>query len=289
MNKLFSTALLCLCTTFAFGQSHKELIQKKWNIQNPQDKVLVIANVNGHVDVEGYEGSSIQMDIEKRFQAKSEKKLKAAMKRIQLNFREEGDTIIAYFEIKCNSEKGDWSGKGIWKYYSGTSNSYCQHDDDYQFNFKVKVPKEITLWLATINNGNVKVKNTQGEINVENINGSIRLDDIAGKTRASTINGSLDVRYTNTPRADSRYYALNGDINAYYPKGLSAVLAFKSFNGELFTNVEDIEQLPKQLKKLDNNNGTTYKIERDALLNIRNGQTLLDFETFNGDVYLREL
>jgi hypothetical protein len=80
---------------------------------------------------------------------------------------------------------------------------------------------------------------------------------------------------------------LNGDINAWFVKGLAANVSFKSFNGSLYTNVQNMEGLPAQLEKKESENGIKLKVSSNRY-KFGNGGALQDFETFNGDVIVKE-
>jgi DUF4097 and DUF4098 domain-containing protein YvlB len=155
------------------------------------------------------------------------------------------------------------------------------------FNFVVKVPAGINVIVSTVNDGNVTVENVKGKVRAENVNGAIKLVALAGSTYASTINGDVDVDYTKNPNQDSRYYTLNGDINALFVKGLGATLNFKSFNGALYTNVQQMEGMPALVEKDVTSKGVNLKIGRNRF-KVGNGGAVLDFETFNGDVIVKE-
>jgi len=135
------------------------------------------------------------------------------------------------------------------------------------------------------------VNHVKGDVKVNNINGSIALKKVEGAVDAHTVNGSLDVEYSKNPTKDSRYYSLNGDINAHFKKGLSAQMSFESFNGDFYTNIEEIDMLPTNMKKTNSKNkgkGIKYKIGGKSKMQVRNGKTHLDFETFNGNAYIKE-
>jgi DUF4097 and DUF4098 domain-containing protein YvlB len=104
---------------------------------------------------------------------------------------------------------------------------------------------------------------------------------------ASTINGDLDVTYTKNPDKACRFYSLNGDINALFQPGLAANLSFESFNGDFYTDIQPLEALPVKVEKTAEGDGIKYKVNGNRY-KIRTGGALLDFETFNGDVFLKE-
>jgi hypothetical protein len=72
-----------------------------------------------------------------------------------------------------------------------------------------------------------------------------------------------------------------------FQPGLSANMRFESFNGEFFTNLNSIESLPAKVEKASHGEGIRYKINGNRY-QIGSGGPLLDFETFNGNVYLKE-
>ena len=89
------------------------------------------------------------------------------------------------------------------------------------------------------------------------------------------------------PQKDCRFYSLNGDINAWFQKGLSASMSFESFNGSFYTNIDNLEALPVQVEKKNVDEGVKYKVNGNRY-KIGSGGAYLDFETFNGNVYLKE-
>lgn len=153
-------------------------------------------------------------------------------------------------------------------------------------NFTLKVPMNINVAASTVNDGDVTLENVKGAVRADNVNGSIRLTNIAGPTYASTINGDVDLDYSKNPTGECRYYSLNGDINANFIKGLAANVAFESFNGSFYTNINQMETLPAMVKQTKGD-GIKYKIGGNQY-KVGSGGVLLDFETFNGDAYLKE-
>ena len=154
-------------------------------------------------------------------------------------------------------------------------------------NFRIKIPSATNVRLSTINEGDVSVTGATGKVSAYNINGNITLTGISQATRANTINGNLDVKYAANPSSDCKFYTLNGDINAYFRKGLSSNVSFKSFNGDFYTNLPELVELPTEVEKSKTDKGYKYKISANRFKTGRGG-ALLDFETFNGNVYLRE-
>ena len=206
--------------------------------------------------------------------------------------------MIFYVEGGCNefgrntrnkNNHDNWGSHGGWGYEWNNNGRGrgCNPPYDYTLDFTIKVPASVNLILSTINDGDVTVENTKGALRVENVNGSIKLSRISREATATTVNGDVDIEYVTNPLKDCRFYSLNGDINAWFQKGLAANMSFESFNGDFFTNVERLESLPVMVEKEQRTNGTKYKVKGNRF-KIGNGGVFLDFETFNGDVYLKE-
>jgi DUF4097 and DUF4098 domain-containing protein YvlB len=154
--------------------------------------------------------------------------------------------------------------------------------------FTIKIPFSLNLIVSTVNEGDITVEKISGVIKANNINGSIHLANLKREADASTINGDVDIEYSANPQKDCRFYSLNGDINALFQKGLAANLSFESFNGNFYTNIDKLQPLPLKLEKTTNDEGVRFKVN-GSRYQIGNGGFLLDFETFNGNVYLKEI
>lgn len=275
------------------AQQHTETVRKELKFEKPGiNNVLYIANINGDIEVEGYDGATIQVEAYKKITAKSDARLEEGKKAIQVSVIDLMDTLIVYGSQPCCpfSQSYDRSQeRGGWNYHWSKQYDNCRENFKYSLDYKVKVPKNTSLMLSTINDGNINVINVAGEVKAWNINGSITLNKVADATYANTINGDVTLNFTNNPKKDGRYYSLNGDINANYLSGLSVDMSFKSFNGEFYTNLQSLEQMPTELKiEKASGKGIAYKLDGKTMMRVRNGGIYLDFETFNGDVYVKE-
>jgi DUF4097 and DUF4098 domain-containing protein YvlB len=287
--KKITVILLCL-PFMVNAQSFTDKITRELKFEKVSvANTLILANINGSIKVQGYDGDQILIEAERTIKAKTDARLEQGKKEMQLQVIDRVDTLIVYVGGGCNhfgyhSNRKHNSG---WSYQWDCNNGDCNPPYDYTFNFTVKVPGGINVEVSTVNDGNVMVENVKGKVKAENVNGAIRLSELAGQTYASTINGDVDVEYSRNPNQDSRYYSLNGDINALFVKGLAANMSFKSFNGDLYTNVPQLEGMPAMIEKTKSDKGTSLKIGRNRF-KIGSGGALLDFETFNGDVIVKE-
>lgn len=275
----------------AWAQSSTEKITKELVFEKPSaDNALILSNINGGIKVTGYTGDKILLEVTKTINAKTTERLERGKAEIQLGVMDRADTIILYVSDGCHEFRRS-TGKGAhspggWGYQSRHQQD-CNPPYDYRMDFTLKVPAELNLLVNTINGGDVVVENVNGVIRAGNINGSIKLVDLRSAAEAHTINGDVDVEYDRNPQNECRFYTLNGDINAMFQPALSANVTFESFNGDFYTNIERLENLPQQVVKTSRNDGVRYKITGNQF-KAGNGGPLLEFETFNGNVYLKE-
>lgn len=293
-TKLLMLSLLACQAVFA--QQFSEKITKEFTFEKPSaDNALMIANINGDVKVVGYEGSKIQVEVTRSIYAKTDARLEKGKQELQLGVMDRADTIILFTQEGCDNfgyrlkgkNKG-WTNYG-WGYDWNCRDRDCRPEYDYKMDFTVKVPYSVHLIVSTVNDGDVVVENVKGAVDANNVNGSIRLTNLVREAHASTINGDLDVTYVSNPSKDCRFYSLNGDINALFPKGLGASVSFESFNGNFYTNIDQMEALPVKVVKMDKEgDGVKYKVNGNRYQVGKGGTAFLDFETFNGNVYLKE-
>ncbi len=298
MKKILNVMIVLSLPLVCAAQSFTEKITKELTFEKKAPhNALMVMNIDGDIKVEGYDGDKIIVEVEKTINGKTQARLEKGKAEIQLGVIDRADTILLYVQGLCNefgklnrkrNNNSRWNHWGYNWNECGNGQGNCNNKDyDYEMNFTIKVPKSINLMTSTINDGDISISNFTGHLLAENINGNVRLKGISGATYATTINGDVDLDYTSNPPGDSRYYTLNGDINANFKKGLSANLAFESFNGEFYTNVNRIESLPVAVEKKASGEGIKYKIG-GSRYKVGNGGVLLDFETFNGNVYLKE-
>jgi len=283
--------LLCL-PLLVKAQSFTDKITREIKFERTSESnTLILANINGSMKVQGYDGDKILIEAERTIKAKTDARLEQGKKEMQLQQIDRVDTLIVYVSGGCNRFGNYRTNRRHnnhgWSYNWDCNNGDCNPPYDYTFNFTVRVPSGINVEVSTVNDGNVTIENVKGKVKAENVNGAIHLSSLAGQTYASTINGNVDVEYSRNPNQDSRYYSLNGDINALFVKGLAANMSFKSFNGDLYTNVQNLEGMPAVIEKKQDKEGMNLKIGGNRF-KVGTGGALLDFETFNGDVIVKE-
>lgn len=283
MKNLTVTIMALLISTVINAQEKQEKIVKEFKLSGKAAGTLWVDNINGNIVVEAQSSNILSLEISKYIRAKNDEELKSAWEELNPVFLNKGDTIEVYIggfcECDCDNRKGHY-----WHQCDD------EHHYDFNFDFKISVPEKINLWLSTINEGDITVEGVDGKLKIRNINGGISLKNVSENTDVHTINGDVMVKYAKNPVGNSSYYTLNGKLTVFFLKDLSADMSFKSFNGDFFTEFDYSEILPSQLvTSVDKDKGTKWTIEDKTAVRVGKGGILLDFETFNGDIYIRKL
>ncbi|MBT1687961.1 DUF4097 family beta strand repeat-containing protein [Dawidia soli] len=289
MHKIFITLLLLLPGTLLQAQAFTEKITRELTFEKQSAaNTLIVDNINGSIHVEAYTGDKILVTVTRSIRAKTAERLEEGKKKIQLGVINDVDTLILYTDGTCagygRTANNHTEASGSWGY---TTCRECNERYEYQLDFSLRVPAGIHVAVSTVNNGDIVIENIGNALAANNVNGSIRLVNLTREARAHTINGNVDITYARNPDRECRFYTLNGDIHASFQKGLAANMSFESFNGELFTNIDKIEALPAAVQQVARKDGMKFKVG-DNFYKIGAGGSLLAFETFNGNVYIKE-
>jgi hypothetical protein len=277
---LFLVGMILSCTNSpAQKQVFKEHISKEFTVSS-SETTLNVYNIDGFIKVEGYAGNKIIIEIDKTISAKRDKDLEEGKSGFKLGFEQKNDEITAYI-----SEPFD-SRPDVNKHHLNIDIKY-----DFKVNYTIKVPYETNLRISTINEGDVTVSDVKGEIKANNVNGAITLKNTAKAYDVNTVNGDVNINYTTLPPNNAKYYTLNGDLTVTYPANLSADCNFKSFQGEFFTDFPEVEVMPSKIKKIVEKDGenTKHKLEKGSNIKIGKGGLKLNFETFNGNIYVKKV
>jgi hypothetical protein len=273
----------CLKTIQAQEKESRKVFKEEIAFENlDKENMVLVRNINGFIDVQGYDGDKIILEVEKIIRADSEVYLDLGNKEVTYVAYPNGKSISIGLDGPCLI----WgeNKKFIYEDCSFGNNS------KYYFilNYKLKVPKGTSLDLATVNNGKILVENTRGEIlKVDNVNGEIIMKNVTGQTDVHSINGKVDIAYASVPKVSSKYYSLTGDIHVTYPRELSADISFKTMKGNIYTDFIFEKKYSKKI--VDKNiNDANFKLEQVPVLVIGDGGISLEFETQDGDITLKK-
>jgi len=235
---------------------------------------IMVDNIAGDIHADGYDGNEIRLVVEQNYRAESEERLKEAKQEIVLQVEEQGERLVLYVETPWRDQ---WGGRSRDRDFYGY---------DARFDFQLKVPTKMMLYLKTVNEGEIDVKNVEGDFDFRNVNGGIRVNGIAGSGRMHTVNGPVEATFVKSPPSDCSFETVNGRIELEFPDDLAADLRFKTFNGEVYTDF-DVEGLSRQIKPAENRKGRKV-YSKDTWFGVRAGKggPTYKFETLNGSIHI---
>jgi hypothetical protein len=230
---------------------------------------LVIDNISGFIEVTASNGGAVEMDIEKTLSGSSADRISLAKKEISLETAQEGGLLRLVVD--------------------GPFRRYSNWHDVYKFNydFKVRVPRDVKLELRAVNNSHVSVEGTSGDYSIYNVNGPIEMKDIEGSGIIHTVNGGVKVTYARNPREATSFKSVNGSLDISFRTGLNADVKMKTMNGGLYTDF-DVSSMPVAATAAENRNGKfVWSSRRMTGVRIGQGGPELQFETLNGNVMIK--
>ncbi|MFY0593821.1 DUF4097 family beta strand repeat-containing protein [Roseivirga sp.] len=283
MKKIFNImVLLILSCSVLLGQRDSEVIKKSLKVNDSSKEFwFAVCNINGNVDVEAYNGNTIEIELKKQISARSNADVKTGMEEVKMLISEGDDFAKVNFEFPDQQirEKDDpldcgwdWNGKRRRSKYS------------YKLDYKVRVPEGISVKISTVNDGDVSIKNVNGEVYAGNVNGDITLENIQSNTKASTVNGVIEASYTKMPTEFASFSTVNGDILISAPDRSNATFNFQSQWGKVYSDFDFDSKVAPKVMKTSSGRGTMYKISNSNGYQIGEGGPSFEFETLNGDI-----
>lgn len=155
----------------------------------------------------------------------------------------------------------------------------------------IKVPKNFSLQLSTVNDGDIIIENVDGSHELSNVNGDIMATKISGSVMATTVNGDISVTM-NSIKADSpfAFTNLNGDIMISLPSTAKFNVQAASENGDIYSDFEvSADQTSKKISTSKVNG--EHKISKlgGVSFKINNGGPDMMITSMNGDILIKKL
>jgi len=264
--------LICLPLIAAPADvEQNETIQKSYPLSDLAPRKVVVDNVDGSIRVTGYAGAEVRLIAHKRLRADSADSAAVARRDVRLDISQNENTLRFYVDGPFRCKNG-----GV----------YIDRDPGYQvkYDFEVQVPRDTTIDLKTINDGEIKVDNLAGDYKVDNINGGIEMTELSGSGKVYALNGRVTVTFRDNPRAKSTFGSLNGEVRVSFQPDFSADLRFKTFNGGVYTDYP-VTYLPLTAVAATRKDGKfVYKSNEWSAVRVGRGGPELSFDAFNGNI-----
>ena len=258
-----------------FGAREDEKIQKSFTMP-AGPKSLEIDNIWGSIEVIADTTDKVELRVARSNRAESKERLEKARKEVTLDISQEEGALKLYvngpFRCQCDD---------------------CRHsrdDDGYnvKMDFTVHVPRDIDIKIKTVNEGRVKVSNTNGSFLVRNVNGDIEMDNVSGSGTARTVNGPVTVSFRQNPRENSEFKTVNGSIELKFAHDLSADFRFKTFNGGIYSDFP-VTALPMHPIESEHKGAkVVYRADRFTEARVNAGGPEIQIENLNGDIRILE-
>jgi hypothetical protein len=174
---------------------------------------ISIANVNGRVEVEGVDGSMVEVSAERIARGATDQLAKELLPRIPINDRSTPDLVVV--------ETGRIDGLLIGA--------------NFEVQYHVKAPKTATVRVTTVNGG-VGVSSVAGHVSVRSTNGGIEAKGVTGGLEARTVNGGVRVQLAGVGGSDVTLSTVNGGIRISLPETVKATLNANWVNGGFNTS-----------------------------------------------------
>ena len=278
---------LLLSPMLVQAQSDRETIKKSFNVADKnQEMWLCVCNIEGDVTVEAYDGNTIEIEVDKQIRARRADDVAEGMRDVKIDFDEGEGYVRARFSTPNNRyrEKDDPLACG-WDWQRNGDREYYR----YRLDFKVKVPREISVKISTVNNSDLFVKGVKGFVYANNVNGDVELIDIANDTKAHTVNGEIEVVYATMPTEFADFETVNGNIEVIAPEDAGAIYSFETQYGEIYSDFDFTKKLAPQVEKnKGKKGGTLYKIAKSNSYQVKDGGPEISFKTLNGKIMVRK-
>lgn len=180
---------------------------------------LEIDNVNGRIDVQGWDGATVDVRAERLGKGSTTDEAKRMLDRIQI--AEEVSASHVKLQTKVTTTTS-WLGGGT------------------EVRYFVKVPGGVEVDVETVN-GAIEITGVRGRVTAETTNGGVTARRIAGAIDASTTNGGVDVDVETVAEPGIDLECTNGGISLRLPRDAKATLAARITNGGIHADNLPIE------------------------------------------------
>jgi hypothetical protein len=154
---------------------------------------------------------------------------------------------------------------------------------------EISVPRRTSVRAKTVNSGDVTLVGVSGDHEISNVNGGIFASDIAGSIVANTMNGDVEVSFTEVAARPMSFSSFNGDMEVSFPASLKAELRIDGGRGDVLTDF-DVVVLPQPVvvERGGGDGRNQVRMEQQTRVTIGGGGPEIQFKTFNGDITIRK-
>jgi hypothetical protein len=199
-----------------------------------------IANVNGAVDVEGVDGSTVDVSAERIARATTDRGARELLSRIEIREDVRPDRV----SIETGRPNGILLGASI------------------EVRYHVRAPKSAKIDL-TNTNGRITINDVTGSVVAHTTNGGIRGKALTGGVDARVTNGGVVIDLASVSNARVSLRSTNGGVSLTLPSAAKADLSASCTNGAIRISgltLEMSEQSRRRVEGRLNGGGTPIEL-----------------------------
>jgi DUF4097 and DUF4098 domain-containing protein YvlB len=216
----------------------------------PAGEIRII-NTNGRIDVEGVDGSTVEVKAERIARGATDAAARELLPRIVIKEDVKPDRIT----IETERISGIMIGAG------------------FEVRYHVRAPKG-ALVNATNTNGQVAVNAMSGKVVAHTTNGAVKGTNLTGGVNGETTNGSISIDMASVGSERISLETTNGSVTLMLPEKAKATVSASVTNGGI--NVGSLDNFE-----------VTEKARRRLEGKLNGGGTEVELHTTNGSIRLR--
>ena len=210
-----------------------------------------IVNTNGVIDVEGVDGSTVEVRAERIAKGATEAAAKELLPRIIIKEEAKPDRV----SLETERMSGIMIGAG------------------FEVRYHVRAPKH-ALVNVTNTNGLVSVKGLAGKVVAHTTNGGVKGSGLSGGVEARTTNGGVTIDMAAVGADPISLETTNGGVSLALPEKAKATVTASCTNGGISVgSLDNFEVSEKSRRRLEGK--------------LNGGGTSVELHTTNGGVRLR--
>ena len=210
-----------------------------------------IGNTNGQVDVEGIDGSTVEIKVEKIARAATDVGARELLPRITIKEDATPDRV----SVETARMGGIMLGVG------------------YEVRYHVRAPKNAVVNLTTTN-GAIAVTGVDGKVVAHTTNGGVTGKSLTGAVEARSTNGAVNIEMASIGAGRVSLRTTNGGVTLMMPESAKADVSASWTNGGISVSPD---------LKVD----VTEHARRSFEGRLNGGGTLVELHTTNGGIRLR--
>ncbi len=209
MNRRYSSlggaflgAMLALFLAVSAGAQVSQEFHR--TVSLPSNGRVSLDNVNGNVEITGWDRNEVQIDAEKK--ARDQQRLDEA----QIEVEAGSDYVKIHTQYPHNH----------------TNNNPAS------VHYTLHVPQNAQLDRISLVNGALTVQKVTGEVDASLVNGKAHISDLSGEASISSVNGSIEANYASLSNVrEIRLKSVNGSIELGLPASPNADVKASTVNG----------------------------------------------------------